>query len=152
MSEPALLHAPRQLVVFRVGQTHYGFDIDSVNEILPVLPITPAPGSPPGVLGLADVRKKVVPVFDLHWKFDVPATESSDARLVLVQGESGPVAMLVDAVEEVLTVSREQFQQVSTPGNTGGLSYLSGVLRHNAQLVLWVDHSRLVPAGLAAAA
>ena len=153
MSEPAMLHLPRQIVVFRVGETHYGFDIDAVNEILPVLPITPAPGAPAGVLGLADVRKKVVPVFDLHWKFNAVASGAArEARLVLVQGEDGPIAMLVDEVEEVLNVSRDEFQQVATPGSTAGLSYLNGVLRRNDRLVLWVEHTRLVPVGLSAAA
>lgn len=152
MSELALLHVPRQLVIFRVGETHYGFDIEAVNEILPVLAITPAPGTPPGVLGLADVRKRVVPVFDLHWKFGVTGSGSSnDARLILVQGDEGPVAMLVDSVEEVLTVSRDEFQQVSTPGDTAGLGYLSGVLRRNDKLMLWVDHNGLVPRGVSAA-
>jgi purine-binding chemotaxis protein CheW len=136
-------------VVFRVGETHYGFDIEAVNEILPVLPVTSTPGRPAGVLGLADVRKRVVPVFDLHWKFGVPSPEANpDARLVLVEVDGSPVAMLVDAVEEVLTVSREDFQSFSTPGDSAGMDYLRGVVRRDRSLTLWVDHTRLAPASL----
>lgn len=146
MSQISLLHAPRQLVVFRVGETHYGLDIEAVDEILPVLPITPTPGAPAGVLGIADVRKRVVPVFDLHWKFGVPVPHSNpNARLILVQVGDGSVAMLVDEVLEVLTVARDDYQSVATPGSASGLGYLNGVVRRNDRLTLWIDQSRLVP-------
>ena len=140
---------PRQLVLFRVADTHYAVDIDVVDEILPVLAITPLPGAPGGVLGLADVRKQVVPVFDLHWRFGVAADEdSTESRLILVETEDGGVALLVDAVEEVLTVSPDDFQQVDAPGNRGGLGYLNGVIRSDDRLVLWIDHQRVVPSGV----
>lgn len=142
----AVLHTPRQLVLFRVAETHYGLDIEDVGEILPVLPVTALPGAPAGVLGIADVRERVVPVFDLHWKFGVPTPVSNpEARFILVRAGQGDVALLVDAVEEVVTVSREDFQSVATPGATSGLGYLSGVLRRGDRLVLWIDHMRLVP-------
>lgn len=146
-----LLHVPPQLVIFRVGATHYAFDIEAVDEILPLLPVTPAPGAPAGILGLADVRRGVVPVFDLHWKFNVPADTGIDARLVLVGTAQGQVAMLVDAVEEVATVSRADFERVSTPGN-GDTGYLSGVVRRGETLVLWLDHEALAPKSFAIAA
>jgi purine-binding chemotaxis protein CheW len=147
------VQVPRQLVLFRVGQTHYAVDIEAVDEILPVLPITPLPGAPGGVLGLADVRKHVVPVFDLHWRFGVANAERSpESRLILVETAEGSVAMLVDAVEEVLTVSPDDYQQVEAPGSRAALGYLSGVIRREARLELWIDHHRVVPSGLHCAA
>lgn len=146
MSDVALLRTPRQLVLFRVGNTHYCLDIDVVDEILPLLAITPVAGAQDGVLGLADVRKRVVPVFDLHWKFGVPRpADERDSRLILVDAAQGPVALLVDAVEEVLTVQREDFQQIAPPGDRRGLGYLNGVVRRDDGLVVWVDHRGLVP-------
>ncbi len=149
----ALLKTPRQLVLFRVGDTDYALDIDVVDEILPVLSITPVAGAAPGVLGIADVRKRVVPVFDLHAKLgSVRQADESEARLVLVDGDEGPIAFLVDAVEEVLTVPREAYQHVDPPGDRRGLAYLNGIVRNEDRLVLWVDHRRLAPEGVGALA
>ena len=146
MSEIALLHVPRQLVIFRVGETYYGVDIEAVEEILTLLPITVTPGAPAGVLGLADVRKRVVPVYDLHARFGVPRpADDGETRLILVNVDGASVAMLVDEVDEVLNVTREDFQSVSTPGSTAAVGYLSGVVRTESKLMLWVDHARLVP-------
>ena len=149
VSASADVQVPRQLVLFRVGETRYAVDIESVDEILPVLPITALPGAPGGVLGLADVRKQVVPVFDLHWKFGVANGEiTSESRMILVETADGNVAMLVDAVEEVLTVTRDDYQSVEAPGSRRSLGYLSGVIRREQDLVLWIDHERVVPGGL----
>jgi purine-binding chemotaxis protein CheW len=151
--EPELLNVPRQLVIFRVAATQYGVAIEDVEEILPPQTVTRLPGAPNGVLGVADVRGQIVPVFDLHWKFGVPAPEDdANARFVLVRTYEGPVALLVDGVDEVVDCRREAFQSVRTPGQTAGLGYLNGVFRHAESLVLWVDPVRLVPTGLARAA
>lgn len=139
---------PRQLVIFRVAETHYALGIEVVDEILPVLPVTPLPGAPGGVLGLADVRKKVVPVFDLHWKFGGQGGGDDDARLILVETSGGHVALLVDAVEEVRTVTSDHVQPVETPGDRSQLTYLNGVVRSGEQLLLWIDHERVVPSGI----
>lgn len=149
MSESIGARIPRQLVLFRVGQTRYALDIEVVDEILPVLPVTPVAGAPGGILGVADVRKRVIPVFDLHWKFGLsrPA-DDQESRLILVDPAGNPVAFLVDAVEEVATVRPEEFQQVLPPGRRDGMGYLSGVLRRESGLVLWVDPERLAPDGL----
>jgi chemotaxis signal transduction protein len=141
-----MLRIPRQLVLFRVGNTHYGLDIDAVDEILPLIAITPVAGAQEGVLGLADVRKRVVPVFDLHAKFRVARPpDDRESRLILVDTAQGSVALLVDAVEEVLTVQREDFQHVAPPGDRRGLAYLNGIVRRDDSLVVWVDHHGLVP-------
>ena len=140
---------PRQLVIFRVADTRYGFDIDAVEEILAPQRITALPDAPNGVLGLADVRGKVLPVFDLHWKFGAPDASDKDARFVTVRTYEGPVALLVDAVDEVVLSPADAFQQIATPGHNEGLGYLNGVFHHGESLVLWVDPVRLVPSGIA---
>jgi purine-binding chemotaxis protein CheW len=147
MSNVSFLETPHQLVMFGVGQTYYGIDIALVDEILPVLPITATPGAPSGILGLVDVRKQIVPVFDLHVRFGVPApATNAEARLILVSVGDESVALLVDSVEEVLTVGRDEFQSVATPGGRNDIGYLRGVLRRDNLLLLWVDPEALVPA------
>lgn len=152
MAEIAFVHPPRQLVIFRVGETHYGIDIAEVAEILAPLLVTQVAEAPAGVLGLVDVRKRIVPVFDLHWKFGVPRDPTAPSRMIMVEHTVGPVALLVDSVEEVATIDPEAYQPVTAPGDSRAMSYLRGCVRRNDQLVLWVDHNFLIPSGVASAA
>ncbi len=143
---------PRQIVIFRVADTRYGFDIAAVEEILAPEHVTRVADAPNGVLGLTDIRGRAVPVFDLHWKFGVPAKDDFEARFVLVRTFGGSVALLVDAVEEVADAPAEAFQPVAAPGSADGLAYLNGVFHHGDDLVLWVEPARLVPLGVAQSA
>ena len=148
MAEIESLHPPRQLVVFRVGGTRYGVDIELVNEILSPLPVTLLPGVTRHVAGVVEVRKRVIPVFDLRSRFNVPEpTDDKSSRMVLVDVNDGPVALTVDGVEEVVTVPREAYQQIAAPGDRSGLGYLKGVVRREGSLVLWIDPRALIPAG-----
>jgi purine-binding chemotaxis protein CheW len=148
-----VLHAPRQLVVFRVGPTRYGVDVGEVDTIVIAQPVTPLAGAPAGVIGVVDVRKRVVPVFDLHWKFGVPQPEDwRSLRMVLVHHESGPVALLVGPVDEVATFARDAFQEVVPPGDRSGIAYVKGVAQREKDIVVWIDHRLVIPAGIAAQA
>ncbi|MBI5946682.1 MAG: purine-binding chemotaxis protein CheW [Chloroflexi bacterium] len=142
------LHPPRQLVVFRVGTTRYGIDIELVNEILSPLPVTLLPGVTRHVAGVVEVRDRVMPVFDLRSRFkSTEPTDDHDSRMVLVEVNDGPVAMTVDGVEEVVTVPREAYQSIAAPGDRSGLGYLKGVVRRDGHLVLWIDPRALIPSG-----
>ena len=152
MDEPVFLQVPRQLVIFKVGGTDYGVDIAVVAEILAPVPVTPIAKAPGGVLGLINVRKRVIPVFDLHWKFDVERDEAAPSRMIVVEHFEGPVALLVDSVQEVATLVREDYQPVHKLGDSSGTTYLLGCVRRGDRLVLWVDHNLLVPNGVAPAA
>ncbi len=142
------LHPPRQLVVFRVGGTHYGVDIELVNEILSPLPLTLLPGVTRHIAGVVEVRGRVVPVFDLRSRFSATGpADDRDSRMVLVEVNDGPVALTVDGVEEVVIVPREAYQQIAAPGDRSGLGYLKGVVRRDGNLVLWIDPRALIPSG-----
>lgn len=137
------------LVIFRVGSTRCGIGIDSVDEILLDLPITPLPRSSRGVLGVIDVRGKVVPVFDLHGRFGAGRrTPGPESRLVLVRLAEGSVALPVDEVDEVASIEASSVQPVEVPGRAGELGYLAGVVHHREQLVLWIEPGRLIPASV----
>jgi len=137
------------LVVFRVGATRYGIGIESVDEILPELQVTPLPRAPEGVIGVVDVRSRVVPVYDVHQRFGAGRRQSTfDSRTILVSLDEGSVALPVDGVEEVASVDPAAVQAVDVPGRTGELSYLVGVVHHRGELVLWVDPDQLIPAAV----
>ena len=146
MVEQAVPGIPKQLVVFRVGPTAFGVDIAAVQEILPLLPVTRTPGAPAGVLGLADVRSKVIPVFDLHLHFGLTRpNDSRETRLIVVDAGAAPVAVLVDGVDQVVNVDPADIQPARGQGSVSAPAYVNGVLRTADRLVLWVEPEALIP-------
>jgi len=61
-----------ELLIFRLGEdkkSHtreiFGINVFKVREALMMPPITPMPGSPKHVLGVANIRGQIIPVIDL---------------------------------------------------------------------------------------
>lgn len=136
-------HANRQLVVTRVGTTLCGIDIDNVHEIIPVPSITSVPKSPVNMLGVIDVRGVVIPVADLRACLGFPpAPFTPDTRIVLVSHHNEKIGLVVDAVSEVTTLPAEDFQ--SMENRHGDSVFLQAVARFRGQLVLEIDHTRVI--------
>ena len=92
----------RRLVVFRLGDRSFGIDLAAVTEILRPRTATRLPGAPPAVLGLVNVRGRIVTVVDLAVALGLRAQAAPGAVMLV---EHGP--KLVGAgVDEVLEVQR----------------------------------------------
>ena len=50
------LQTEDELIVFRLGDESYAFEVAEVTEVLPEPKIAPAPGAPPWVAGVIQVR------------------------------------------------------------------------------------------------
>jgi purine-binding chemotaxis protein CheW len=61
------------------------------------------------VIGL---RGKIIPIFDLAARMELETVDSEPGKIVIVESGSGQVGVMVDEVEEVLTVTGEQLEDV----------------------------------------
>jgi purine-binding chemotaxis protein CheW len=107
MSENAF----RQLVVFSLGNEEYALPIGSVHEIIRYTePRTVA--SARWIRGVIGLRGKIIPIFDLAARMELADTGTEPGKIVIVESGGGQVGVMVDEVEEVLTVSSEQLEDV----------------------------------------
>ncbi len=143
MAYQVLPEQPVQCVIFAAGGCRHALPIDAVREILVPGPLTPAPGAPPGVLGLTQVRGHALPVVDLAARLGFGATAlTPDRRLVVVSAGNETAALLVDSVDEVAIIPAGDFELVRLPG---GREHL--VLKRHGDLVGWVEPGDVVGAG-----
>lgn len=97
----------RQLVVFNLGQEEYGVDILQVKEIKRLTEITRVPNAPDHVEGVINLRGNIIPVVDLHKRFELGTVEATDeSRIVIVNVQDITVGITVDAVSEVITLDK----------------------------------------------
>ncbi|WP_143870840.1 chemotaxis protein CheW [Catenovulum sediminis] len=107
-----------QLVSFSVAGQEYSFSIDATQEIIR-LPskINSVPKAPPHVLGMIDLRNRVLPLVKLRTMFNLPENELSEMnRIVVLTLRRGRqvsmVGVVVDEVKEVLRIQQEQIEAV----------------------------------------
>lgn len=102
-----------RLATFAVGSDLFAIDIMRIREISRPLPITPVPRSPPGMVGVIDLRGQVLPLFDLRQRFELPprsAAEEQTVRHLIVKLDGRTFGVVVDAVHDVVGVTRSQLR------------------------------------------
>lgn len=93
-------------LTFTLGAEEYGVEVRRVREIVGMLPVTMVPNMPGHVMGVINLRGKVIPLIDLRRKLGLAAAEPNDRTciVVVVLGPNAVLGLVVDAVSEVLTV------------------------------------------------
>ena len=95
-----------ELVSFAVQGQEYALPIDQVQEIVQAPEsISHVPNAGSRVLGVIDLRGRLLPVVSMRRVFGLPVTElEPQNRIVVVSLEDGVVGVVMDTVREVLRV------------------------------------------------
>jgi len=133
-----------QLVSFKLGQDLYGIEITKVREIILITDITRLPEMPEYVKGVLNLRDNVIAVIDLRAMFGLPESQLTDeSRIMVVQAGGRTIGIVVDAVSEVLRISKTQI--APPPPTVAGLGqeYLTGLVRLENKLLILLDVDRI---------
>jgi purine-binding chemotaxis protein CheW len=104
----------KQLVVFSLGNEEYALPIGSVHEIIRFTEPRTVASDAAWIRGVIGLRGKIIPIFDLASRMRIEAVGSEPGKIVIVESGTGQIGIMVDEVEEVLTVSSEQLETVPT--------------------------------------
>jgi len=100
----------------------------------------PLPEAPDAILGVIDLRGKIVPIIDLRTRLGLPTTELAPAdRIVVTRAPSGSVGLRVDTVTRLAAVDSSEIEPLAIPN--GGAAQLAraavrldGVLHYQLDL------------------
>ena len=136
-----------QLVVFSLGEEEYALPITDVQEIIRYTEPRAVASAAPWIRGVISLRGKIIPVCDLAARLALPADGARRANIVIVETESGTGGVIVDAVQEVLTVDEGQLDALPT----AGADVIEAIARIGDRLVVLLDPNGIF-AGVEAAA
>jgi purine-binding chemotaxis protein CheW len=104
----------QQLVVFSLGSEEYALPIGAVHEIIRFTEPRTVASDDAWIRGVIGLRGKIIPIFDLAARMALEGAGSEPGKIVIVESGTGQVGVMVDEVEEVLTVSSDQLEDVPT--------------------------------------
>lgn len=135
-----------QLVVFQLCNETYGIDISAVHEIIKMQSITKVPRTPEFVEGVINLRGRIVPVIDLHKRFELPLEEETPhSRIIVVEVKGVTVGMIVDSVSEVLRLPEANIDPPPAAISGGvEIEYLRGVGKWQERLIILLDLERVL--------
>lgn len=93
---------------FLLGQATFGVDAKLVQEVVKMNEITPVHGAPSGVIGIRNLRGRIVTVVDLAAHLNLGTVAgSNEARMLIVDYEGESYGFLVDAVTDAVVVDEQ---------------------------------------------
>ncbi|MFC1669886.1 chemotaxis protein CheW [Spirochaetota bacterium] len=129
-----------QIVCFKIGSEEYGIDILQVQEILKLPKVTKLPKSVSFIMGVIDLRGKVIPIVDLSTKFDIETESTSeDKRTVVVDIDGKKIGLAIDSVSYVVKVNQGDIEP--PPPVVKGISgkYIVGIAKLEESFVVILD-------------
>jgi purine-binding chemotaxis protein CheW len=134
--------AQLEIVEFLLDYERYGIESSYVREVHPLKELTPLPGTPPFVLGIINVRGRILSVVDIKKFFDLPEKGLTDLnKVIILQSDEMEFGVLADVILGVRTIPLGELQP-SLPTLTGiREDYLRGV---TGERVVILDAEKLL--------
>lgn len=127
-----------RLVPFFLDDRRYALPLDVVERIIPAVELTPLPKAPEIVLGLINIRGRIVPVFNIRRRFRLPdrETELTD-HFIIAHTSKRTVALPADSASGVIQVFEGEKTEVTDI--LPALDYVKGVVKLEDGLLLIHD-------------
>jgi purine-binding chemotaxis protein CheW len=127
----------------------YGIGVLKVREIIRMQKITPVPQMPAFVKGVINLRGRVIPIVDLRVKFGLKAEFAERTCIVVVQvklpsEQTVQMGLIVDSVEEVVTLQAGEIEPTPEFGAKINTAYLLGMAKVKGAVKTLLDIDRVV--------
>lgn len=120
-----------EVLIFRLGDGGYSLPARSVHEVQPFENYTPLPAVPSFVIGLVNIRGRLLSAIDIRPLLDIAVRPPDAAAFLLIVGAAGmEVGLLADSVTEVAQGDAELAPALSTTAGRG-VAWIQGVDRHH---------------------
>ena len=132
-----------QLVPFLLDDHRYALHLGVVERVIPAVEITPLPKAPEIVLGLINIRGKIIPTLNIRRRFQLPEreTELTD-HFIIANTSKRTVALPADSVGGVIQIFEGEITEAMDI--LPGLEYVEGVVRLKEGLLLIHDLERFL--------
>jgi purine-binding chemotaxis protein CheW len=132
-------------LTFMIGTEEYGVDIQSVSEIVGLLPVTPVPGSPPVVLGVINLRGKVIPVLSMRILFNLGIVEATKHNVfIIIENDAKLIGLSVDQVREVASFTKDDIEPPPNYGLGIDAAYVRAIGKSEGKIRMLLDIKRVL--------
>jgi purine-binding chemotaxis protein CheW len=136
-----------RVILFALGTTTFAVAARNVREVDRAPEVTPVPGVPIWLNGVANLRGDLISVVDLRAFLGVEAAAPA-GRMLVVASDTGEIvsAFLVDAVPGMALVASSDLMRPDAISDARIQPYIVGIVEHEGHLVTVLDAERILNA------
>ncbi|ALB44884.1 chemotaxis protein CheW [Clostridium beijerinckii] len=128
-----------QFVVFHIGKERYAVPIEQVNEIIGYAAPTKIPLSREYILGVINLRGKIIPIINLGQKICIKNKKRNDEqKIIIIEDSEGAFGAIVDEVEDVTRIPKDSIKKINYDVCNGN-EYIIGIAKQDNYLIVILD-------------
>ncbi|MBL4775725.1 MAG: chemotaxis protein CheW [Mariprofundus sp.] len=134
-----------ELLTCRVGDQWLGLQVKQVREVVAPQVCTQMPLSADAVMGLINLRGRVITQLDVRKVIGLPDRETDNYRVAIVETLSGEdFGLMMDEVGEVVDLDPSQFEKTPKTLDRIWQDVSEGVLKQEDRVVVLVNVERFI--------
>ncbi len=136
-----------QYMTFRCCEEIYGISLENVNEIIGLQQYTSVPETEDYIMGLINLRGKVIPVIDVRIRFGRQPLEYNDrTSVIVIQVRDEVIGLIVDGIEGVVTIGKSDTLPPPSVSDfkTQSRKYVFGIGKVGDAVKLLLDPDKLI--------
>lgn len=134
-----------QYIVVKIDNEQYGVNIRFIDNIVKNQIITRVPKTQRYYKGVINLRGEIIPVMSMRIKLGLAPDEYTDkTRIIIIKLENAKIGILVDQVNEVITLDEEDVEKTHHDKNDEANGYISGIGKSKGELVSLLDIVSLI--------
>ncbi len=140
-----------RVCLFRMGEDIYAIPVESLTEIIITQKIFPVPTTPGHVIGVINLRGNIIPIVDIRPILTLPQ-QNTIGQIAILKHNQITLGVIVDAVEEVASISKSKFLEVppehalQQPAGKSRNRFLKSIIQRAQGAAALLDIERLVDA------
>lgn len=143
---PDILQNKEDLVIFRLNRIHYAIEIESIQQIIEMVTITPVIKTESWMEGVINYHGSSIPVVDLRRHFGMEVIPYRwHTPIILVNILDHLVGLIVDDVLDVTAISQEQIVNPHSiiPPGVPETPLLKSIIQSDNKIILMLDLAHL---------
>ncbi len=131
-----------EMVVFSLGEHRFGINIARVREIVPLIGCKKVPYAHRSIVGIFELRDRVIPLVCLRSWLDVPGDNTDDGKILICRFLDLEVGLWVDGVERIHTVPWKNIEAAGKIRNYSPM--ITGTVKTDDGIITMLDYEGLI--------
>ncbi len=136
-------------LTFALGDEKFAIPVDHVQEVVEFGQVTKVPNAPGYMLGIINLRGRVLPLLDTKMKLGLPATTVTQKSRIMVldiqmaEDKNLQIGAMVDIAREVVEISDSEIQDAPEFENLKSSAPITGIVNDQGDITLIMDITKV---------
>lgn len=136
-------------LTFALGEEKFAIPVDYVQEVVEFGQVTKVPNAPVYMLGIINLRGRVLPLLDTKLKLGLTATAvTQKSRIMILDVQSADdknyqIGAMVDFAREVVEIDETEIQDAPEFENLKTTAPITGIVNNHGDITMIMDITRV---------